>query len=108
MKNGFIEAIIQFIRGLHQDTVTFTKGFVIGTLGSGFVLLNAKIGNGDLAFIIITKLCYIGATGLITGMFVTIGKKIANGIHAWWIKRKKKKSTPNKQSFSKNGKQDRA
>lgn len=108
MKNGFIEAIIQFIRGLHSDTVTFTKGFVVGTLGSGFVLLNAKVGNGDLAFIIITKLCYIGATGLLTGMFVTIGKKIVNAIHVWWIKRKSKKKKKSQNTFSKNGKQDRA
>lgn len=102
MRHGFIEAVIEFIRGLHADTVTFTKGFVIGTLGSGFVLLNAKIGNGDLAFVIITKLCYIGATGLLTGMFVTIGKKLVNGVHNWWIKRKNK---PPKQhnNFSKNG-----
>ena len=101
MKNGFIEVIIQFIRGLHADTVTFTKGFVAGTLGSGIILLNAKIGNGDLAFIIITKLCYIGATGLLTGMFVTIGKKLVNCIHNWWLRRKKKKQKQN--NFSKNG-----
>lgn len=102
MRHGFIEAFISFIKGLSADTVTFTKGFVIGTLGSGFVLLNAKIGNGDLAFIIITKLCYIGATGLLTGMCVTIGKKIVNSTHNWWIKRKKKKQKSSN-NFSKNG-----
>jgi len=107
MKNGFIEAIVQFIRGLHSDTVTFTKGFVVGTLGGGVILLNAKIGNGDLAFIIIEKVCYIGASGILTGMTVTIGKKIINGIHIWWAKRKKKKEKP-RNNFSKNGKQDAA
>ena len=103
MKHGLVEAVINFIKGLSADTVTFTKGFVIGTLGSGFILLNAKIGNGDLAFVIITKLCYIGATGLLTGMCVTIGKKLVNGIHNWWLKRRKKKQKPDNH-FSKNGK----
>lgn len=101
MRHGLFEAIVNFFKGLSSDAVVFTKGFVIGTVGSGFILLNTKIGNYDLAFAIAIKLCYIGATGIITGMAVTIGKKIINGIHNWWLRRKKKKKKPD--TFSKNG-----
>lgn len=107
MKNGLFEAIINFFKSLHSDAIVFTKGFVVGTLGSGIILLNAKIGNYDTLFVIVIKLCYIGATGLLTGMAVTIGKKIVNAAHNWWLKRKKKREKP-KYPFSKNGKQERA
>jgi len=106
MKHGFVQVIIDLFKGLHADTVTFTKGFVVGTVGSGFILLNAKIGNYDMAFAVIIKLCYIGATGLLTGITVTVGKMIVQAVTKWWKSRKKKQEPEQKHNFSKNGKDD--
>lgn len=101
MKNGFIEAIINFFKGLHEDTVTFVKGFLVGGVGSFVYFLNAKSGHYDLFFGVIIKVCYIGGYGILSGMAVTIGKKIINRIDKIIVKQKQKKSKES--PFSKNG-----